>query len=95
MTALQGLILDLRRRGVSLEALDGCHLAIDPVEKLRPDELQTLREYKGSILLLLDPARQRQQKCPGDGCVEIITVIDEYGYCPKHRMAVIFTEGVQ
>jgi hypothetical protein len=60
MTALAGLVADLRSRGVTLEPR-GERLAVRPADRVTPDELEVLRQRKAEVLALLrspppDPA---------------------------------------
>lgn len=80
MTVMR-LVETLIKRGVSFEAVDGGGLAIDPAEKLRPGELDRVKQNKGEILALLSRARIEREKCFADDCDGICTLTDGVGAC--------------
>ena len=91
---IQRLVRDLRARGVVFEPC-GDRLAVDPIEKLEPGEIDAIREHKQEILRLFAAGRFERIACPGEECREILFVIDGLAYCASHGMSVRFVEAQQ
>lgn len=89
---LGSLVWDLYSRGILLEP-DGNMLAVDPIEKLRPDEVDAIRRHKQEILSLFAAGRFQVALCPGDECDELLLVVDGESYCKRHQMAIRFIES--
>lgn len=91
---VESLIRDLSARGVTLEPV-GDKLRVDPVERLKPGELDAVRRVKEEILSMFASGRLRVQPCPGEECSAVLVVIDDLAYCANHRMPVRFVERPQ
>ena len=92
MTTIQGLVRDLYSRGVVCQPV-GDKLRVDPIERLVPGELESLREHKAEILEMFRRGQLRIERCPSDSCSESLIVIDDLAYCNNHQMTVRFVEG--
>ncbi|MBI2218774.1 MAG: hypothetical protein HYU51_15930 [Candidatus Rokubacteria bacterium] len=80
------LVADLRRRGVTLEPR-GDKLAVRPVSRVRPDELEELRARKPEVLALLAPAPEPVPVLPS---LDPVTVREALGDKPDpHAVAMI------
>ena len=89
---IEALVWDLHSRGIVLEPA-GNMLAVDPIEKLKPAEIEAVRKHKQEILKLFKKGRLRLIECPGDSCHELLLVLDGETYCNNHGMNVRFIEG--
>ncbi len=83
------LMRNMIARGVIFEPV-GDKLRVDPVERLNPGELETIRQFKSTILSLFASGRLELVPCPGDGCRERLVVMDGLTYCNRHRMTIRF-----
>lgn len=90
----ESLVESLVRRGILLEP-DGANLAVEPIERLRPDELEEIRARKPEILSLFASGRLVVEGCPGDECDEVLAILDGLGYCWAHSMTIRFVTGSQ
>jgi hypothetical protein len=88
------LVWDLHSRGVIVEPA-GDMLAVDPIEKLEPAELEAIREFKQEILSFFASGRFRLVECPGNACGETLLVMDGESYCHSQGMSVRFVDRAQ
>lgn len=91
---IEELVRDLHCRGVVFEPC-GDKLAVDPIEKLGPTELDAIQANKREILRLFHVGRFECVECPGAECDQLLLVIDGMAYCHRHRMSVRFVETPQ
>ena len=91
---IESLVRSIIARGVLLEPL-GDKLRVEPVEKLNPGELDTIRKYKPAILNLFRSGRLKLRNCLGDDCDEELVVVDGLSYCNRHQRTIRFVEERQ
>jgi hypothetical protein len=90
MNIIEDLMRDLHQRGIVVGPR-GDRLAVDPVEKLEPAELEAIRDHEPEILSLFESRRFELVECPGSDCRELLFVIDGLTYCDAHGMSVRFS----
>jgi hypothetical protein len=91
---LENLIRDLSARGVVFEPV-GDKLRVDPVERLKPHELDAIRRCKKEILSLFASGRLVVVACPGEDCAAVLCVFDGIAFCKAHAMTIRFVERPQ
>ena len=94
IAAIETFVQDLYSRGVVVRP-SGDRLAIDPVEKLEPADLEAIREREQEILRLFESGQFKSVECPGNDCREVLFAIDGLAYCGTHAMFVRFVEHLQ